>query len=255
MKPQVAVLYTEGINRDQESAFAFETAGAQTHLIHLTEFAANPKILEKFQILMAPGGFAHGDAIVAGKVMSTTLLYTVRDAIEQFVQRDTLTMGICNGFQVLLRTGLLPFGNIGDVSAALIDNDIGHLESRWIKLRVKKTNCVFTQGMEDQIIEVPISNGEGKFIAEDDVLDRLEENNQIVFEYVDDGGNATMEYPYNASAALRAIAGICNESGKIMGLMPHPECYTKKEQHPNWRMHGREPDCLPIFHNAVNYFN
>lgn len=257
MKPRVIVFYTDGINRDQETIFAFKQARADVDVVHLNQLIEDPKKLEKYQIAVFPGGFANGDDIVSGKIMAVTILNKLREDLEKFIKRDTLTIGICNGFQVLTRMGLLPFGKMGSMDSVLVNNDIGHLESRWVKLRVEKSDCVFTRGMEGRIIEVPASNGEGKFMAEDFVLDEIENANQCVLKYVDEKGNPTMNYPANPSASLRSIAGVCDPSGKIFGLMPHPECYVKKIQHPNWQTldSEKEPDCLDIFNNAVNYFS
>ena len=256
MKPKVIALYTDGINRDQETSFAFEKAGAECDVIHLNQLAANPQMLDDYQIMAIPGGFSHGDDIVSGKIMANKLLYKLTEHIKKFFDRDTLSLGICNGFQVLIRIGILPYRNFGKIEAALMDNQIGHLESRWIKMRVQKSDCVFTRGMEGKIIAIPIANGEGRFVAEDETLDNLENADQVVLKYVDDKGNETMDFPANASASMRSIAGITDPTGKIFGLMPHPECYTKKEQHPNWHSRDKEemPHGLQMFINAVEYF-
>lgn len=257
MQPRVIIFYTDGINREQETAFAFKQAGARVDVVHLNQLLENPERLGDYQIGVFPGGFANGDDIVSGKIMANLILNKLREPLEKFLKRDTLIMGICNGFQVLIRMGLLPFGKPGNMDAVLVNNDIGHLESRWVKLRVEKSDCVFTRGMEGSVIEIPVSNGEGKFVADNQVLDNIESAGQIVVKYADEKGNPTMEYPANPSASLRAIAGICDPGGKIFGLMPHPECYTRKVQHPNWPTFGleKEPDCLPIFNNAVRYFD
>jgi len=256
MKVKVAVLYLDGINRDYETTYAFEKVGAVAEVVHVNSLINKDVKLKDFQIVVMPGGFSFGDDIMSAKVWANKILYRLKDEFQEFVQKDKLVLGICNGFQALVRIGLLPFNKIGNIDAALIHNDSGKFESRWVKLKIEESNCVFTKGMEGKVIEVPVSHGEGKFIADEKVLDKIEDENKVVFRYVDKRGRATQEYPENCNGALRAIAGICDESGKIMGLMPHPECYVNETQHPNWTFlsKGKEPDALPIFQNAVNYF-
>lgn len=256
MKPRALIFYTEGINREQETKFALEQAGASVDVVHLNQLWARPSRWDDYQIGVFPGGFSYGDDIVSGKIMAKLIEERSREALEKFLARDTLIMGICNGFQVLAHLGLLPRKKLGECHAMLSNNEIGHLESRWVRLRVEESNCVFTRGMEGKILEVPVSNGEGKFVATEDVLDEMEAAKQIPLRYVDEEGRPTTDYPANPSASLRAIAGVCDPSGRILGLMPHPECHVLPHQHPNWpnREQNEEPASFALFRNAINYF-
>lgn len=257
MKPKVAILFTDGINREQETQFAFSIAGAKPEVIHLNSLFAKEKNLSDYQILCFPGGFSYGDDVMSAKIWSNMMLHRLKDDVEEFAKKDKLILGICNGFQALLRLGLLPYNKIGNIDAALIPNDSGKFESRFIKLRIEESNCIFTKDMAGRIIEIPCSHGEGKFIAKEDTLKQLEENKQIVFRYINNNGHATQNYPNNPNGSLNAICGICDESGKIMGLMPHPECHVKLHQHPNWNEFGEKgsPHARGIFENAVKYFS
>ncbi|PIS04879.1 MAG: phosphoribosylformylglycinamidine synthase I [Candidatus Buchananbacteria bacterium CG10_big_fil_rev_8_21_14_0_10_42_9] len=245
MKPKVIVLKTDGSNCEEEMNFAFNLAGAESEIIHINELFAGDKKLKGYQILALPGGFTYGDDVMAGKLLANQLLYKLGKEIKQFTQADKLVLGVCNGFQVLVRTGLLPFGGKPAEDASLIINDNAKFMSQWEGLVIQDSKCVFTVNLAGRQIEYPIAHGEGKFIIKDnDVLERLKENNQIVFKYTG-----------NPNGSVEDIAGVCDQSGKILGLMPHPERFVQKTQHYNWR--GQEietPHGLPIFQNAVNYF-
>lgn len=256
MKPKVAIIFTDGLNRETETKYAFEHVGGDAEVIHINSLISGEKNLKDYQILACPGGFSYGDDVVSAKILANTLLYKVREQIESFMNDDKLIIGICNGFQALVRMGLLPFRNIGSMDASLIHNDKGKFESRFVRLRVEETNCVFTKGLEGKIIEVPISHAEGKFVASEEVVKKLEDDKQVVFRYVNSLGHATDQYPANPNGALRAIAGITDPTGKIMGLMPHPECNIKRNQHPNWNTTSEDtvPGARYLFENAVRYF-
>jgi len=256
IKPKVVVLKADGINRDEEMAFAFELAGAESKIVHVNDLRSKKEKLSNFQILGIPGGFAYGDDIVSGKILATEMVSFLSDELKKFVQRkDTAILGVCNGFQVLVRTGLVPFRNIGGMDATLINNDSGHFECRWIKLKVEKNSkSKFLSGMENKIIWCPVAHGEGKFFAENSVLNKIEKDNLVVFRYVDEKGNVTQKYPNNPNGALNAIAGISDETGRVLGLMPHPECFVRIEQHPNWRRGNvKKPQGLPLFQNMVKF--
>lgn len=256
IKPKVLVLKTDGINRDEDMAFAFELAGADAKIVHINDLRSKKEKLNNYQIIGIPGGFAYGDDIVSGKILATELISFLSDELKKFVQRkDTVILGVCNGFQVLIRTGLVPFRNIGGTDATLINNDSGHFECRWIKLKVEKNSkSKFLSGMENEVIWCPVAHGEGKFFAESSVLSKIEENNLVAFRYVDEKGNVTQKYPDNPNGALNAIAGITDETGRVLGLMPHPECFVRVEQHPNWRRGSvKKPQGLPLFINMVKF--
>jgi len=256
MKPKVAIIFTDGLNREQETKYAFDTVGGEAEVVHINTLCSGEKNLADYQILACPGGFSFGDDIVSAKVLANVMLHKLGDQLQAFIEEDKLIIGICNGFQAMVRIGLLPFRHMGKIEAALVFNDCGKFESRFVRLRIEETNCVFTRGMEGNIIEVPTAHGEGKFVADEEIIKKLESEKQVVFRYVNSLGHATDAYPANLNGSLRAIAGLCDSSGKIMGLMPHPECHIKRNQHPNWNSfpEDRVPGARHLFENAVRYF-
>lgn len=255
-RPRALILKADGINRDEEMAYAFNIAGADAKPVHVNDLRSKREKLSDYQILGIPGGFAYGDDIISGKILATELISFFKEELQKFVDRpNTALLGICNGFQVLVRTGLLPFGKIGDMNATLVNNDSGHFECRWIKLKVEKgSKSKFLDGLEDQIIWYPVAHGEGKFFARPKVLSQIEKDNLVAFRYVDDNGAPTQKYPDNPNGSINAIVGISDESGRVLGLMPHPECFIRVEQHPNWRRGNvMSPQGLPLFKNIVDF--
>ena len=255
-KPKALILKADGINRDEEMVYAFNIAGADAKLVHVNDLRSKKEKLSDYQILGIPGGFAYGDDIISGKILATELISFFKEELQKFVVRkNTALLGVCNGFQVLVRTGLLPFGKIGDMNATLVNNDSGHFECRWIKLKVEKdSKSKFLDGLEDQIIWYPVAHGEGKFFARPKVLSQIEKDNLVAFRYVDDNGAPTQKYPDNPNGSINAIVGISDESGRVLGLMPHPEAYVRIEQHPNWRRGTvPKPQGLPLFENIVKF--
>jgi len=258
-KPKVCVLRTAGTNCDKETAFAFLKTGAQPHLIHINKFIAGSVKLADFQILAIPGGFSYGDDIAAGKILANELRYKLGPDIRKFVQEGKLIIGICNGFQVLVKAGLLPGNTEFKQEASLIINDSGKFEDRWVYLRamsyeLRANKCIWTKNLPE-IIYLPVAHGEGKFVVKDKaILEKLRRNHQIVFQYCDEKG-ALAGYPSCPNGSRENIAGICDETGRIFGLMPHPERHFSFQQHPRWsslnkKEHG---DGFVIFSNAVNY--
>ncbi|MBX4205210.1 MAG: phosphoribosylformylglycinamidine synthase I [Candidatus Doudnabacteria bacterium] len=242
-KPQVCILRTDGTNCDEESSRAFTKAGGECTSAHVNELRNGSHELSGYQILVIPGGFSYGDDIVSGKILAVELLSFLRDQLSEFVDRGNLIIGICNGFQVLVRTGLLPFRELGTMSATLTDNDSGSFHCRWIELALRASPCVFTSGMEGKEVMFQMAHGEGKFFAGDDVLSKLEEKRLVPIRYVD-----------NPNGSLNNIAGVCDPTGRIFGLMPHPERFVEVYQHPNWRrISNLKPQGLPIFQNGVNF--
>lgn len=253
--PPVCVLKTDGINCDGETMHAFAAAGGRPELIHVNELRANEKNLLNYQVLAIPGGFSYGDDVASGKILALELTSYLGDQINEFVQRKKgLVLGVCNGFQVLVRTGLLPFGSMGDMQATLAPNDSGHFECRWIHLKVEDKNaCIFLEGMHG-VVSYQVAHGEGKFFARPPGLTRVEEENLVVFRYSDAQGNPSQDYQFNPNGSLHAIAGIVDPSGRILGLMPHPERFIRNTQHPNWRrIPDLEPQGLPIFEHMVAF--
>jgi len=253
LRPKVLVLKTDGINCDEELAFAFNLAGGNAELVHINDLRSKKKKLSDYRILAIPGGFAYGDDVVSGKILAVELSAFLTKELKKFIKRkNTLVIGICNGFQVLVRTGLLPFGSLGKMDATLTNNESGHFECRWINLNTNKNNrCVFLNS-SNGILSFQVAHGEGKFFANPKVLNKIEKEGLVVFRYSDEKGNPTQKYPENPNGSLNAIAGVTDPSGRILGLMPHPERFVRKEQHPNWRrMPNLKPQGLPIFENMI----
>lgn len=250
---------TAGTNCDWETAFAFEKVGAIAELVHINQIIRKEKSFLDYEILAIPGGFTYGDDISAGKILANELKYILKEEIERFISKKRPIIGICNGFQVLVKAGILP-GNGFTQKATLTYNDSGKFEDRWVYLRTPvhqstsaPVRCIWSKDLPE-IIELPIAHGEGKFMAEKEVIKKLKENGQVVFQYVDREGNLA-GYPYNPNGSKENIAGICDETGLILGLMPHPERHIDYLQHPRWTRERRpkEGDGLEIFRNGVNY--
>ncbi len=254
-KPKVLVLKADGTNRDIEMAYAFKVSGANPKIVHINELRNGPEKMNNYQILALPGGFAYGDDIVSGKILAIELTSFFAEQLRKFIERkDTAIIGVCNGFQVLVRTGLLPFRNVGGMDVTLINNDSGHLECRWIKVKANpQSACKFLKGLEERMIDYPVAHGEGKFFANPETLKKVEVENLVAFRYVDEKGNPTQKYPANPNGSMNAIVGITDETGRILGMMPHPECFVRIEQHPNWRRGKVKVDGLPLFENIVKF--
>lgn len=255
---KVIVLRAAGTNCDQETAFAFGQAGASADCIHINRLGESPRLLDNYQILVIPGGFSYGDDISAGKILAVRLRHELGEPLREFVQSDKLVLGICNGFQVLVKTGLLPEPQLqGEFSqkVTLSDNDSGKYEDRWVWLKSSSKKCAFIG--PDELVHIPVAHGEGKFIPRDNqVLDQLRANDQIVFRYVDQAGRPG-PFPVNPNGSVDDIAGICDPSGRIFGLMPHPERHMNPIQGPNKdsQLAKEKAGGMKIFTNAVNYFS
>jgi len=250
------VLRVEGTNCDEETVIAFERAGSKVDLVHINELKRREKSLEDYQIFCIPGGFTFGDDIAAGKIFAVQLKYVLSKDVKKFVEEGKLLIGICNGFQVLVKTGLLPAleGIMKKQEATLAFNDSGYFQDRWIYMKHEnKGKCFFTRGIKD-IIYIPVTHAEGKFVADRDIIRKLEENDHIVFKYVDPDGNYT-GFPWNPNGSMDNIAGICNPEGNVFGLMPHPEKFIHKWMHPYWTRDDlpEEGDGFRIFKNAVEF--
>lgn len=247
----VLVLRAPGSNCDQETAFAFQQAGATASLCHVNQLVRHERRLLDYQILVIPGGFTYGDDIAAGRVLANELKVKLGEDISQFVASGGLILGICNGFQVLAKAGILP--DINRPSApplTLAHNDSGKFECRWVHLLAeKKSPCVFTRGIDT--IYLPVAHGEGKVVT--DVRGLREIN--AVFYYTDPSGSTQAGYPHNPNGSMNNIAGVCDSTGRIFALMPHPERHIRFTQHPQWtRKKPKEAgDGFAIFQNAVNF--
>ncbi len=253
MRPPVCILRTDGTNCDVETAYAFGKCGADPRLVHVNELRAGSAQLSDHAVLVIPGGFSYGDDVHSGKILAVELTSFLRDALLEFTARGRPVLGICNGFQVLVRTGLLPYARLGEISATLMANDSGRFECRWVRMRIEGRS-VFTRGAEGRTVTYQVAHGEGKFYTSEGVLQELEDNGQVVFRYVGPGGDPARTYPHNPNGSLNAVAGLADPTGLILGLMPHPERSVETTQNPNWRRgEGGDPDGLPVFRNAVRY--
>ncbi len=255
-KVKVLVLRAAGSNCDLETQFAFQAVGAQADLVHINRLLEGSVRLKEYQVLTIPGGFTYGDDISAGKVLANQLRMKLADQLTEFHAGGKLILGICNGFQVLVKAGLLPELDLNSgQQVTLTANDSGRFEDRWVHLRVNQTPCVFTQNAGEKVY-FPVAHAEGKFVVKDEtVLQRLKERKQIVFQYVNaDGGKPS--YPMNPNGSVEDIAGICDPTGRILGLMPHPERHLDPTNHPQWMRKGMaaEGDGVAVFRNAVAYF-
>jgi phosphoribosylformylglycinamidine synthase len=252
---RVLVLRAPGANCDGETQFAFELAGAVAERIHVNRLRESPALLQRFQVLVIPGGFAHGDDVAAGKILANQLSTFLGDALRRFRDRERLILGICNGFQVLLKAGLLVPPDEDGPIATLAHNASGKFEERWIYLQTIGGLCPFLTGIDR--IHVPVAHGEGQFICRREWhLHGLHQSGQAVLRYVDAEGNPG-GYPVNPNGSQGHIAGICDTTGRVLGLMPHPERHVLPTQHPRWTRLGlaAEGEGLALFRNAVRFFD
>jgi phosphoribosylformylglycinamidine synthase len=275
-QPNVLILRAPGTNCDQETALAFELSGAKTQTLHVNRVLERPGLLADFQVLCIPGGFSYGDDVAAGQILAVRMRHHLADALAEFKAAGKLILGICNGFQAIIKSGILLDDDpaLGP-PATLGANDSGRYEDRWVRLGVSSTKCVFLRGIER--MELPVAHGEGKFITRDaGVLGRLEEAGQLVLRYLPLGADgkdrlaaglaprvsaAPLPFPDNPNGSMGNVAGVCDATGRVLGLMPHPERYVAPTQHPRWTR-GKAGGCdeaavgdgLAVFVNAVQYF-
>ena len=246
---RVLVLRAPGTNCDVETAFAFERAGAAASLVHVNRLVRGERRLSDYQVLVVPGGFTYGDDIAAGKVLANELRLGLGEDIRRFIEGGGLILGICNGFQVLVKAGFLPGDwEGGPVSVTLADNDSGRFECRWVYLTVNtESACVFTRGIER--MSLPVAHAEGKVVG-----DSLPEACGVLF-YADEQGRRGAGYPHNPNGSVADIAGISDSTGRVFALMPHPERFIRGVQHPRWTRRGatEDGDGFRIFQNAVEW--
>ncbi len=250
---RVLVLRTAGTNCDEETAYAFEKTGAKADRVHINRLVEKPGLLDRYHILALPGGFSYGDDIASGKLLANEIRHRIEDGMRGFVGEGRLILGICNGFQVLAKAGLLPGIRANQIEATLTFNDSGRFEDRWVVLKAEESPCVFVRPGEDMYL--PVAHGEGKFVVEEEVLADLERAGLIVFRYADAAGRPGAGYPWNPNGSMADIAGICDPSGRVFGLMPHPERHVEPTQHPRWTRESlaEEGDGATLFRNAVQY--
>ncbi len=235
-KVNALILTGYGLNCDHETAYCFELAGARATRVHINSLIDGDVILDDFQILTFVGGFSWGDDHGAGVIQSVRMKTNIGDMILKFIEKGNLVLGICNGFQTLVNLGLLPGLNMDYTkrSVALTFNDCGNFRDEWVNLTVnEKSPCVFTKGISQ--MELPIRHGEGKFFSDDRTVKHLLKNNQVVIQYAGaDGSPADGSFPSNPNGSVCDIAGICDPTGRVFGLMPHPEAYNHFTSHPDW---------------------
>ena len=262
--PRVLILRAPGTNCDEETAHAFERAGATAERVHVNRLIENPALKDRYQILCVPGGFSYGDDIGAGRILATRLRQHLAEMVDAFAHGngDRLVLGICNGMQVLMRLGVLTesVGQSQGAAATLTWNNHGRFEDRWVHLVVDQTPCVFLKGIERMYL--PMAHAEGKFVAANEAsLSQLREEGRLAIRYaageqgsVDD---EILPFPHNPNGAQANVAGVCDVSGRVFGLMPHPERHIDPTQHPCWTRRSEQPehgDGLAMFRNAVEWF-
>ncbi len=251
MMVKTLIIRAPGTNCHEETAFAFQQAGSEVNLVHVNRLIRREKRLSDYQILVIPGGFTYGDDLGAGKVLANELALKLGEDMLRFVEAGGLILGICNGFQVMVKAGILPepSGN-GQAGLTLATNDSGKFECRWVHLGVNRDSpCVFTRGMDSMYL--PVAHGEGKVVADSELLPKL----NVALYYTDEQGNREAGYPHNPNGSMWNIAGICDASGRIFALMPHPERHIRGTQHPQWTRRGAREygDGFQIFRNAVEW--
>ena len=252
--PNVLVLKADGINCDEETAHAFNVAGADTEIVHVNQLLSREKSLGNYAILALSGGFSYGDAIASGKVLAAELTTQLSDDLRAFAEAKKPIIGICNGFQVLVRSGLLADRTVGEQTATLTDNENGRFECRWVNLGAEDTVCEFV-GPDDFPEPLPIhsAHAEGRFKTTPQKLAELNANRQVVFRYVAPDGSEALRYPDSPNGSVQGIAGITDPGGTILGMMPHPE-RSVAGFHPNHRLRPRARDYANVlFRNIVRY--
>ena len=260
--PRVLLLRAPGTNCEAETAYAFQLAGAEATTWHVNRLFEQPHLLTNYQILCLPGGFSYGDDIAAGQIFGSQLRQRLTDALAEFREQNKLVLGICNGFQVLIRSGLFePQGSNAaqtvEPTATLTWNDSGRYEDRWVWLKNTAPESPFLRGIER--LYLPVAHAEGRFVARDEsTLAKLAEQGQLVLRYdhAEPGHDGLVPYPANPNGSQANVAALSDVTGRILGLMPHPERHLEHWHHPHWtrlpaRPHG---DGLRIFQNAVGWF-
>ncbi|MFW6168840.1 MAG: phosphoribosylformylglycinamidine synthase I [Planctomycetota bacterium] len=257
--PRVLILRAPGTNCDYETAYAFEKAGGRTEFVHINRLLEKPELSRDFQVFCLPGGFSYGDDIAGGRILANQIRHHLYETMSEFKAAEKLILGICNGFQVLLKSGIL-LGNdqaLG-VPATLTWSDAGRFEDRWVHLAVQQGSSVFLQNI--QRMYLPVAHAEGKFVVGNtELLKQPAARDRFVLRYCREQGeicDQLLPFPINPNGSMANVAGACDETGRVLGLMPHPERHIEQTQHPRWtRGQGQSlGDGLAVFQNAVQYF-
>lgn len=253
-RPRVLLLRVPGTNCDAELAYAFDRAGADPESRHIQALRSSPKSLQDFQILAIPGGFSYGDDVAAGRILANQMSTFFGEQLRIFRDAEKLILGVCNGFQALLKSGLLVPPDDEGPLATLTNNPMGY-QDRWIRMAVTPGRCPWLTDMES--LEAPVAHGEGNFRCRAEWIRLgLVQAGQVVLRYVDAGSRPTDDFPANPNGSEGAVAGICDVTGRVLGLMPHPERNVLPTHHPQWTRRGLagDGDGLRLFRNAVAYF-
>ncbi|MEK6248929.1 MAG: phosphoribosylformylglycinamidine synthase I [Planctomycetales bacterium] len=252
------ILRAPGTNCDVETAYAFTMAGAKAEVLHINRILETPNLLTEFQILCLPGGFSYGDDVAAGRILGNQIRHHLFQSLHEFREAGKLILGICNGFQILIKSGVLldQAAKSPGSSATLTWNDSGKFEDRWVQLAVHNQKSPFLSGIEGMYL--PVAHAEGKFVACDEAtLQHMDDSGQLVLRYANlDPVDGSVPYPSNPNGSQRSVAGVCDTTGRVLGLMPHPERNIDRVHHPRWtRGEGGEVgDGLAMFKNAIAYF-
>ena len=249
------VLRAAGINCDMETEYALELAGAKAQRMHINRIIEDKTLLDEFQIIVFPGGFSYGDDVAAGKILANQIIHHLSEPIQKFIDDGKLVLGICNGFQVLVKTDILPGDNSTkhQEETTITYNDSGKFEDRWVYLAPQTDKCIFIE--PGRQIYLPVAHAEGKVVTRNTAsLDKLKSEGLVAFKYVDKNGQEG-DYPINPNGSTDSIAGLTDTTGRILGLMPHPERFVRPTQHPHWSRLKEKPasDGMTIFNNAVKY--
>jgi len=253
---RVLILRAPGTNCDLETEHAFRLAGAEAVRLHVNGLLQRPEELNRYQVLCIAGGFSYGDDLGAGAILAAQIRQPLAEHLQRFCQQDRLVLGICNGFQVLLRSGLLIAADQQGPRATLTQNDSARFEDRWVDLQVVTDRCPLLSGIER--MQLPVAHAEGKFVARgESTLRQIQQAGQTALLYTrGDRPGSEPDYPHNPNGSQGHVAAVCSADGRMLGMMPHPERFVDFTQHPRWtRTERRDPgDGLRIFENAVNYF-
>lgn len=257
--PRVLMLRAPGTNCDAETAYAFQRVGAHVQPIHINGLIEDPKAGHGFQILCFPGGFSYGDDIAAGRILAQRLSVHLRDLIDEFRQQDRLVLGICNGFQIMMRLGVFFPGQEDRPPATLTLNHQARFEDRWVQVATASSPNIFLRDISSMYL--PIAHAEGRFVFRDSQAQQdLQGKNQLALRYCGDSQQVVddlLPFPVNPNGAEFNVAGISDPSGRIFGLMPHPERHIDSTHHPFWTRRPEQPtdgEGLAIFANAVSFF-
>jgi phosphoribosylformylglycinamidine synthase len=254
-KVKAIVLRAAGINCDRETEDALELAGAEAQRVHINRIIEDKSVLDQCQILVFPGGFSYGDDVAAGKILANQVVHHLYEPVQKFIEAGKLVLGICNGFQVLVKAGILP-GNgqtAQQDTVTITYNDSNKFEDIWVYLTPQTEKCIFIE--PGRQIYLPIAHAEGKVVTKDETaLERLKSEGLVAFKYVDENGEEG-PYPVNPNGSVDSIAGLTDTTGRVLGLMPHPERHVRPTQHPHWtRLKGQtDGDGMTIFNNAIRY--